>query len=128
MAMLSKSKVMNESNEILSVILVSLTFIAMSAPKNIADAILSCTSIYIRPKHVFWASITDEIGCTLIVPLILLVIHPKMRFSFCQRFNPFLNLLGLNVSQTTDQHETIYMASRPTTSTASASTSAVTVI
>ncbi len=126
--MLSKSQVMAESNEILSVILVSLTFLGMSAPKNIADAILSCTSIYIRPKHVFWASITDEIGCTLIVPLILLVMHPKMRSSFCFLFNPCLNHLGLTVTETSDQHETIYMASRPTTSAASASTSAVTVI
>jgi hypothetical protein len=53
--------------------------------------------------------------------------HPKMISSFCSRFSPCLNHLGFTVTENSHQHETVFMAPRPTTSTAPASTSAVTV-
>ena len=116
---LSRSLVLSESCEMITVILISFTYLAFTSPKNLLDAYMACTEMSGSASLVFWFSMANEIGCTLIVPLIFLAIHPKLR-SPCP---PCWSSGGDG-----PQHENIYLSAIPSTSRGLTSETAITVM
>ncbi|CAG2111057.1 unnamed protein product [Medioppia subpectinata] len=134
-AALSRSFVLNESYEVLTVMLVSVTYTLTSLPKNLVDAAQACTASdpLVDPRLVFWTSVGREFGATFLIPLVLLLFHQRLRSSVRSLVRCSLTRLGLHRwlgdgGGGGHHQETIYLSTRPSTSIATTSNTAVTVI